>query len=88
MNERGVTIEGVAELIGLSDRTIRRRRVPENETYSLNTVVAVCVPLHLTAYQCDIMIMLAGYRRQLNFLRYDTAIRCWQFVFELYSHVR
>lgn len=53
MNERGVTIEGVAELIGLSDRTIRRMRTMENETYNLNAVVAVCVVFHLTAYQCE-----------------------------------
>jgi len=87
MKERGVTIEGLAELTGVSDRTIRRMKDPKNEIYSLNAVVAVCVALHLTAYQCDMMIMLAGYRLKntktdnlyrlfLNFAFKETVLEC------------
>lgn len=61
MKERGVTIEGLAELTGVSDRTIRRMKDPKNEIYSLNVVVAVCVALHLNSYQGNMMLMLAGY---------------------------
>jgi len=47
--------------IGLSERTIGRMRDPENESHKLNAVVAVCVALHLNAYQGSMMLMLAGY---------------------------
>ena len=87
MKERGVIIEGLAELTGVSDRTIRRMWDPKNEIYSLNAVVAVCVALHLKTYQCDMMLMLAGYalkntktdnlyRLFLNFAFKETVLDC------------
>ena len=66
MEERGITIEKLAELTELSDRTIRRMKDPKNETYGLNAVVAVCVALHLPGYQCDMMLMLAGYTLKIS----------------------
>ncbi len=61
MKERGITIEGLAELTGLSERTIGRMRDPANESHKLNAVVAVCVALHLNSYQGNMMLLLAGY---------------------------
>lgn len=87
MEERGITIEKLAELTELSDRTIRRMKDHKNETYGLNAVVAVCVALHLPGYQCDMMFMLAGYRLKdtktdnlyrlfLNFAFKETVLDC------------
>lgn len=61
MEERGITIEKLVELTGLSERTIGRMRDNANESHTLNTVVAVCVALHLNSYQGNMMLLLAGY---------------------------
>lgn len=58
----GVTIAQLAEETGLSEKTIQRMRNDPDRTPSLESVVAVCVGLHLDAYDSDMLLHLAGYQ--------------------------
>jgi len=83
----GVTIEQLAEETGLSEKTIQRMRNDPDRTPSLESVVAVCVGLHLNAYDSDMLLHLAGYqltnrkidriyRLFLNFAYKDSVADC------------
>ena len=61
MNNRGTTIEQLAGLTGLSEKTIQRMRVNANERFSIKAVIAVCIALHLYPHQSERMLELAGY---------------------------
>lgn len=62
MEVRGVTVEQLADETGLSEKTIQRMRNDSDRTPSLESVVAVCVGLHLDAYDSDMLLHLAGYQ--------------------------
>lgn len=62
MEVRGITVEQLADETGLSEKTIQRMRNDPDRTPSLESVVAVCVGLHLDAYDSDMLLHLAGYQ--------------------------
>lgn len=67
MNQKGVTEEGLAELTGLSDRSIRRFKNNSDGRPALESVVAICIALHLLPHQSANLISAAGYHlRQTN----------------------
>jgi len=61
MSELEVTVEQLATATGLSEKTIQRMRTAPEIRPTLESVVAVCIGLHLDAYASDTMLHLAGY---------------------------
>lgn len=61
MSSRNVTIEQLADETGLSEKTIQRMRNDSDRTPEIESVVAVCVGLHLDPYDSDMLLRLAGY---------------------------
>jgi len=62
MKEKNVTEEGLSELTGISDRTIRRmKRNDPNSRPKLENIVAVCIALHLYPHKSIMLINAAGY---------------------------
>lgn len=62
MEERNITVERLADETGLSEKTIQRLRNNPEIRPTLETVIAICVGLHLDAYSGDTLVYLAGYR--------------------------
>ena len=61
MDESGVTVECLAEETGLSEKTIQRLRNNPDIQPSIETVIAICVGLHLDPYRGEMLLHLAGY---------------------------
>lgn len=87
MDELGVTVESLAEETGLSEKTIQRLRNNPDVQPSLETVIAVCIGLHLDQYCGDMLLHLAGYtltnkkrdriyRVLISFAFKDTVLDC------------
>lgn len=62
MELKDVTEEGLAELTGISDRTIRRYKNDEGERPTLENVVAIGIALHLFPHQIANLLGAAGYQ--------------------------
>ena len=58
---RGCTVEELAERSLVSDKTIRRLKNNPNSESTLETVIAVCVGLHLPPVLCYELIRKAGF---------------------------
>ncbi|MDR3313467.1 MAG: helix-turn-helix transcriptional regulator [Oscillospiraceae bacterium] len=61
MKWRGVTVEGLAGLSLLSAKTVQRLRRDMDYEPSMETVIALCVGLHLPPIICAELISKAGY---------------------------
>lgn len=60
MDLKGYTTEKLASETGLSEKTIQRMRTDKTHP-DIETVVAICVGLHLGLYYADILLSRAGY---------------------------
>ncbi len=60
LDDKDITIEGLAELTGISDRTIRRMRNNVDYKKNLGYVVAICIALHLTPKKSEKLVQEAG----------------------------
>lgn len=61
MSSLNVAIEQLAEETGLSEKTIQRMRNDSKRTPAIESVVAVCIGLHLDPYDSDKLLASAGY---------------------------
>lgn len=77
MGLKGVTEEGLAELTGISDRTIRRYKNDEGERPTLENVVAIGIALHLFPHQTVNLLGAAGYQ-----LRKTPKERAYQYLID------
>lgn len=77
MEMKGVTEEGLAELTGISDRTIRRYKNDEGERPTLENVIAIGIALHLFPHQIVNMLGAAGYQ-----LRKTPKERAYQYLID------
>lgn len=77
MEQKEVTEEGVAELTGISDRTIRRYKNDEGERPTLENVVAIGIALHLFPHQIVNLLGAAGYQ-----LRKTPKERAYQYLID------
>ncbi|MBE6880803.1 MAG: helix-turn-helix transcriptional regulator [Ruminococcaceae bacterium] len=77
MEMKGVTEEGLAELTGISDRTIRRFKGEENIRPTLENVVAIGIALHLFPHQITNLLGAAGYQ-----LRKTPKERAYQYLID------
>lgn len=87
MGKRHITVEQLAEQTHLSPKTIQRMRTKADFRFDHKTVVALCVGLHLDAYDSRKMLELAGlvltgnrrdrvYQVILNFAFKETVDSC------------
>lgn len=60
MNATSITVEKLAELTGISPKTIQRMRTDDTYTPSLQYVCAICIALHLFPQVSCKLISLAG----------------------------
>ena len=77
MEQKEVTEEGLAELTGISDRTIRRYKNDEGERPTLENVVAIGIALHLFPHQIVNLLGAAGYQ-----LRKTPKERAYQYLID------
>jgi len=77
MELKGVTEEGLAELTGISDRTIRRYKSEEGDRPSLENIVAIGIALHLFPHQIINLLGVAGYQ-----LRKTPKERAYQYLID------
>ena len=77
MEQKKVTEEGLAELTGISDRTIRRYKNDEGERPTLENVVAIGIALHLFPHQIVNLLGAAGYQ-----LRKTPKERAYQYLID------
>lgn len=77
MELKGVTEEDLAELTGISDRTIRRYKNDEGERPTLENVVAIGIALHLFPHQIVNLLGAAGYQ-----LRKTPKERAYQYLID------
>ncbi|WP_087064204.1 helix-turn-helix domain-containing protein [Intestinibacillus massiliensis] len=77
MELKDVTEEGLAELTGISDRTIRRYKNDEGERPTLENVVAIGIALHLFPHQIMNLLGAAGYQ-----LRKTPKERAYQYLID------
>ena len=77
MELKDVTEEGLAELTGISDRTIRRYKNDEGERPTLENVVAIGIALHLFPHQIVNLLGTAGYQ-----LRKTPKERAYQYLID------
>lgn len=77
MEMKDVTEEGLAELTGISDRTIRRYKNEEGDRPSLENVVAIGIALHLFPHQIVNLLGAAGYQ-----LRKTPKERAYQYLID------
>lgn len=61
LEDKKVTIEGLSELTGIPDRTIRRMKNEPNRRSTLEHIIAICIALHLMPSESDDLIAAAGY---------------------------
>ena len=66
MELKDVTEEGLAELTGISDRTIRRYKNDEGDRPTIENVVAIGIALHLFPHQSVNLLGAAGYQLRKN----------------------
>lgn len=66
MNRKNVTEEDLAELTGISTRTIGRLRNETDYRPSLEYVVAICVGMHLLPSESARLLAAAGYHLRSN----------------------
>ena len=77
MEQKEVTEEGLAELTGISDRTIRRYKNDEGERPTLENVVAIGIALLLFPHQIVNLLGAAGYQ-----LRKTPKERAYQYLID------
>ncbi|MBE6960521.1 MAG: helix-turn-helix transcriptional regulator [Ruminococcaceae bacterium] len=77
MKQKDVTEEELAELTGISDRTIRRYKNDEGERPTLENVVAIGIALHLFPHQIMGLLGAAGYQ-----LRRTPKERAYQYLID------
>ncbi len=61
MQKKKITVSKLANETGLSDKTIQRLRTSDMP-HSIETVIILCVGLHLGVFTSQILIELAGYK--------------------------
>lgn len=61
LEDKKVTIEGLSELTGIPDRTIRRIKNEAHRRPALEHIIAICIALHLRPSESDDLIAAAGY---------------------------
>ena len=62
MSHKGITVEELAEVSGLSVKTIQRMRTADDSRPKLKSIVAVCLALNLAPFASMDLLYLAGYR--------------------------
>jgi len=77
MEKKEITEEGLAELTGLSDRTIRLMKWNADSRPELANIVAVCIALHLYPHESIKLINAAGY-----FFRNNKKDNTYQFLID------
>ena len=60
-DEGRVTVEKLAELAHVSDRTVHRYRSSRNSAYHPDVVVALCIAMHLSPWLSRLMLDKAGF---------------------------
>ena len=60
-DEGRVTVEKLAELAHVSDRTVHRYRSSRNSAYHPDVVVALCIAMHLPPWLSRLMLDKAGF---------------------------
>lgn len=66
MAKKDITEEELAELTGISDRTIRRYKNDEGERSTIENVIAIGIALHLFPHQIVNLLGAAGYQLRKN----------------------
>lgn len=61
MDRSSITVRWLAEESGMSEKTIQRMRNDPEYRPSLQTIVAVCLGMHLYSYEADSILLAAGY---------------------------
>lgn len=66
MKRNNVTVEALAEASGMEPKTIQRLRTDENYTSTLETIIAVCIGLHLHPLISEALINCSTFRLKLT----------------------